>query len=257
MQENNIEAIRRCFWKRLESLLKEKGYTKREEQWEWLGVSKSTLMNWKNGLALPGHLDLIRISDLLRCSIDYLINETVTVKAAAEDVQSAVKTTGLSEKAVEALQLCQECGAVELLNTISAMIISDINAVQMNDGEISKGNPAVKAGYPVIIKGNGTGVQGTGLIGALHRNLEASIAYEAENAKLHEMSKEHTTPEELDCWFDQKRKAFSAQTKLENSGYHMMLTCTTAAAEGQGYHEALKATYKKGGHDNGEYHRED
>ena len=260
MQENNtkaadtaVKAMRNLFWTRLEELLIEQGQVKREEQWTYLDVAKTTLQNWKNGLALPGHQELVRIAHKLGCSVDYLIDETVTVRTAAADIQAAVKTTGLSERAVEVLENCQSCGAVEILNTISSLIVSDITPVQVEEGNLIDNLRKLPARRRAYFNGAGAGVQESGLIAALHRNFEADLKYEAEKARLSAMSKADTTPEELEEWFEQKRKANSAKTGLENSGYHMMLTCTTATAEGQKYHETLKAEYKKGGLDNGEH----
>lgn len=253
MQKNNtkapdtaVKAMRELFWTRLEGLLIEQGQIKREEQWTYLDVAKTTLNNWKNALALPGHVELVRIAHKLGCSVDYLIDETVTVRTAAADTQAAVKTTGLSESAVQVLQNCQSCGAVEILNTVSALVVTDITPVQVEEGNLT-----IPARQLTHFTGTGTGVQESGLIAALHRNFEADLKYEAEKARLAGMSKADTTPEELEEWFEQKRKINSAKTSLDNSGYHMMLTCTTATAEGQQYHEALKAEYQKGGSDNG------
>ena len=257
MQETNTIRIRKHFWDQLVGLLEDKGINKREEQGQFLDVSKGTLLNWKNALCSPELPTLVRIAHLLGCSVDYLIDESVTVKTASADVQAAIKTTGLSEQAVEDLQVCRVSGAEDLLNTISSMIVSDIIPVQMEEGRISGDNPAIRAGFPAVITSDGTGVQGVGLVGALRRNLEASISYEKEQAVLQGMSKQSNTPEGLERWFEQKRKVYAEQTKLENSGYHMMLTCTTATAEGQQYHETLKAEYMKGGRKDGEYHGKD
>ena len=257
MQENNIESIRRIFWERLEVLLIEKGITKREEQWEYLGVSKSTLLNWKNGLALLGHLDLVRIANLLGCSVDYLIDEKVTVKTAAAEVQAAIKTTGLSEQAVTILQACQISGAAEILNTISSMIVSDVRLYQMKDGKWENGNRPDPWNKLTSHIGNGAAIQGTGLIAALQNNLEASIVFENEREKLLKMPKDNTDREEMRELILQHDKTDAAQTRLKVSGYEMTVACSMATAEGQQYHETLKAEYMKGGRKNGEYNGKD
>ena len=133
------------------------------------------------------------------------------------------------------------------------LIVSDITPVQVEEGNLIDNLRKLPARRRAYFNGAGAGVQESGLIAALHRNFESDLKYEAEKARLSAMSKADTTPEELEEWFEQKRKANSAKTGLENSGYHMMLTCTTATAEGQQYHETLKAEYKKGGLDNGEH----
>ncbi len=243
MQEITTEEMKLCFRERFISLLNDQGYQKDWEKIKKLDVSKTQFYNWKRGEALPGHSELLRVANLLGCSVDYLINKSVTVKTASADVQAAVKTTGLSEKAVEALQNCQGCGGSELLNTISSLIVSDITGPEQE----------IKSGFPVTSVNGGGMVQGSGIIGGLRHNLEATIAYEAEQVRLQNMSKENTSPEELERWFEQKRKTFSAQTRLENTGYRLMLLCTTATAEGQQYHETLKAEYIKGVKDRGQH----
>ena len=260
MQENNTKAadtaekaMRKLFYGRLEELLKEQGQTKKEEQWTYLDVSKSTLQNWKNGLALPRPPELVRIAHKLGCSVDYLIDETVTVRTAATDIQAAVKTTGLSERAVEVLENCQSCGAVKILNTVNSLIVSDISVYQMKEGKWENGNRPNPWNKLTGYNASGAVVQGNGLIAALQNNLEASAMYENERERLLRLTKDNPDPEDMREWFLQDEKTAAAQTRLKVSGYDMTVACTTATAEGQQYHETLKAEYQKGGLDNGEH----
>lgn len=258
MQETNTKRIRQVFYDRLIDLLDEKGISKQKEQWEFLDVSKSTLLNWKNGASLPGHLDLVRIAHLLGCSVDYLIDETVTVKSADADIQSAIKTTGLSEKAVEVLQTCQNCGgAAKLLKTLSAIIVSDIGCFQRKDDKWEQGKRPDPWNTLTGISGKGTVVQGGGLVAALQNNIEASAVYEDEQEKLQRLTKSNPGQDDMREWFKQDQKTAEARTRFENAGYRMMVLCTTATAEGQQYHETLKEEYRKGGQDRGEHQGKD
>ena len=255
MQETNTKRIRQLFYDRLIGLLDEKGISKQKEQWEFLDVSKSTLLNWKNGASLPGHLDLVRIAHLLGCSVDYLIDETVTIKSAGADIQSAVKTTGLSEKAVEVLQACQNWGggAAKILKTINAVIVSDIGLYQRKDGKWEQDRRPDPWNNLIGHDGNGACVQGSGLVAALQNNLEASVIYENEREKLDRLAKSNRDQNDWRELAMQDQRTTEAQIRLQNAGYCMMVYCTTATAEGQQYHERLKAEYMKGGRIDGEY----
>lgn len=249
MQETNtsVEAIRKCFWERLQKLLIEKGKSTQKNQWEYLDISKSTLFNWKNGFALPGHSELVRIAHLLGCSVDYLIDESITVQSSSADIQGAIKTTGLSEKAVELLSICRNRGMLQIINTLNSLIVSDIQLNQMIDGKWENENRPNPFNRLMNVGADGV-VYVIGLLHCLQRNLEASLTYEEENSKLAEIS-----PENIREWYLQDQKTTMAHSDLENTGYRMMLMCTTAAAEGEQYHEMLKDAYKKGGRDNGKH----
>lgn len=233
-KRRDVNAVRKCFWTRLERLLKDRGCKTLDKQSKFLQVSKSTLMNWKKWSCSPDLPKLIQIARSLDCSVDYLIDRSVKVQTASADIQTAVKTTGLSEKAVNALRACQECGANELLNTINALIVSDIAVCP----------ESVEAGFPVSIGRTGS-VQGSGLIGALHQNMISAIAYDAAKANQDKISSDALPPEELRKFFEQKQKVHTARTSFENTGYKMMLICTTATAEGEKYHELLRQNYAK------------
>lgn len=246
-----VKTAKETFAKRIKRALEDKGCDTLVKKAELLGVTDDQIRNYEKGRSFPPAGQLVYFARCLGCSVDYLTDESVTVKTAAADIQEAVKTTGLSERAVEALQSCRSCGADETLKTISALISSDIVPFQEAEGNLLDSLRKIPARHTAYFNGSGTGIQESGLIAALHRNIEADLKYEAETIRLAGMSKGDTTPEELDKWLEQKRKIGSAKTSLENSGYHMMLTCTTATASGQQYHETLKAEYQKGGSDNG------
>ena len=253
MQETNttLQSIRKCFWDRLQKLLIEKGKITQKNQWEYLDISKSTLLNWKNGFALPGHSELVRIAHLLGCSIDYLIDESITVETSSTDIQGAIKTTGLSENAVKLLSICHDRGMIEVLNALNSLIVSDIQTSQMIDGKWKSENRPDPFNRLMSVGNDGSIVHVTGLIHFLQRNLEASIEYEKENAELEKMTKGNT--QDLQEWNLQAQKTSLARTNVENSGYRMMLMCTTATAEDEQYHERLKEVYKEGGRGNGKH----
>lgn len=213
-----------------------------------LCVHLKTVQGWEHKTdPKPPTIDnLLAICNLFDCDADYLLGR---MEEPTHEIKYIHEKTGLSVEAVQVLQMCRKCGADDLLNMISTAIVSDITPVKMKEGRIT--GEGIKPGEPATIKGDGSGVQGSGLIAALNRNMKSSIVYEEEINRLKELSKESTTPEELKRWFEQKRKVSDAQIKLDNSGYKMMLVCTTATAEGQEYHEILKEEYKKGGQDNG------
>ena len=250
MQETNTERIRKCFWNRLTSLLLEKEIKLVQKQCEYLDVSKSTLMNWKNGACLPSHSELVRISHKLGCSVDFLLDETVTVKTAETDVQTTIKTTGLSEKAIQKLQMCQSLGLTEILRAINTLIVTDIWCFHMNDdGKWTDDNRPDP--FNRFTKSDTTGslVQGNGIIAALLNNLEKSLEYEIEKNKLIEARKKKHDRDEAEKLYWQQRKTDEAQIYLQNSSYVLMLLCTTATGEGQLYHERLKEEFKKWGQD--------
>lgn len=252
MQETNTTlSIRKLFWDRLQKLLIEKGKTTQKSQWEYLDISKGTLRNWKNGANLPGQSDLVRIAHLLDCSIDYLLDESITVQTASTDIQGAIKTTGLSENAVKLLSICQDRGMLKVLNTLNSLIVSDIQTNQMIDGEWKSENRPDPFNRLMSIGEDGLIVHVTGLIHFLQRNLEASITYEEENAELEKMKTGNT--QDLQEWDLQAQKILLARANVENSGYRMMLMCTTATAEGEQYHERLKEAYREGGRENGKH----
>lgn len=62
------------FGDRLSRLRKENNYTQ-EQLAQLLGVSRQAISKWESGLTYPETEKLIRMSDLLGCSLDYLIRD--------------------------------------------------------------------------------------------------------------------------------------------------------------------------------------
>ena len=62
------------FPEKLYTLRKAKGYTQ-EQMAELLGVSRQALAKWEAGQSLPDIGKLLRISDLLRVTVDYLVRD--------------------------------------------------------------------------------------------------------------------------------------------------------------------------------------
>lgn len=70
---------------------------------EHLGVSSQAINQYRLGTARPSLENLCKIADFYGVTTDYLLGRT-EVKAINENVMTAAKTTGLSEKAVSLLQ---------------------------------------------------------------------------------------------------------------------------------------------------------
>lgn len=67
-----------------------------------LDVSRSTINEWKNGTSFPDVASLVGISKMLHVSVDYLLGLT-KYNALDGNIQSVQQYTGLSEKAINAL----------------------------------------------------------------------------------------------------------------------------------------------------------
>ena len=67
------------FGEKLSRLRKENNYTQ-EELAELLGVSRQSVSKWESDVAYPETEKLVRMGNLFNCSMDYLLNESVTEK---------------------------------------------------------------------------------------------------------------------------------------------------------------------------------
>lgn len=67
---------------RLRAARKAKGWTQKSLA-EKLGLTKSAVSNWENGISTPHYEELTRLADLLEVSLDYLRGES--------DIQKVVK----------------------------------------------------------------------------------------------------------------------------------------------------------------------
>ena len=82
-----------------------------------MGRHLKTIMNWEQGIAVPEFEDLVKLADLLHCSIDFL---TGRIKCTTHDAQFIYDQTGLSESAIQKLKDLKESGknTAEILSRI-------------------------------------------------------------------------------------------------------------------------------------------
>jgi len=106
----------------LKKARKEAGFKTQADFAEKLGVHEKTVMNWEQGRATPSLEDAVKIADLLKCSIDYLVGR---IDCKTQDVQAVQDYTGLSEKAIEKLHHWHEQADEEMRwNENISLIIS-------------------------------------------------------------------------------------------------------------------------------------
>ena len=91
---------------RLTKIREEKGLNKKEAAAK-LNMPYSTYLSYENNEREPNSETLIQISKFFDVSIDYLLGIS-SVKSINEDIKQACKTTGLTEKAINALQFFVE-----------------------------------------------------------------------------------------------------------------------------------------------------
>jgi transcriptional regulator with XRE-family HTH domain len=81
-----------------------------------LDVTNNTFRQWIAGKSTPTTEKLVKLSEYFGVSTDYLLGIS-DVKTVSANVQSAIKTTGLSQRAIEALQIGHDREVVNLLLT--------------------------------------------------------------------------------------------------------------------------------------------
>ena len=84
-------------WEIFEKLLQEKGLTSYKVAKE-TGIGRSTFTDWKNGRSVPGTDKLMKISEYLGVSIEYL-------KTGKEPEQKEYPEMDLTEEHLEVLEL--------------------------------------------------------------------------------------------------------------------------------------------------------
>lgn len=109
-QQNTVLA------KRLSGLI-----TDVSELKDYLGVSPQAINQYRLGVSRPSLENLCKIADFYKVSTDYLLGRTET-KTTEEDIAVAVKTTGLSENAIEKLKGNGTAGAMEKQSELSRLI---------------------------------------------------------------------------------------------------------------------------------------
>ena len=87
---------------KLAALRKRKGITQ-ERLSEILGVSRQSVSRWEMDAAFPETEKLIKLSKLLECSVDFLLNEELT-----EDRLATESNRELS--GADCVQFIRECG---------------------------------------------------------------------------------------------------------------------------------------------------
>lgn len=109
---------------------------------EYLGCSIQAINQYKSGESRPSLENLYKIADFYGVSTDYLLGRTET-PTIDEDIQKAIETTGLSEKAVRHLNTIKnkkfslhEPLSTERLSAIS-ILISDALFNKVIDDTIS------------------------------------------------------------------------------------------------------------------------
>jgi len=98
----------------LRGLLSQKNMSQQEIA-NRLGISRQTVSAYCDGTAYPSVKLLIKMSNSLETSSDYLLGIS-NVPSRNEDIQIASKTTGLSGKAIETLQAVKDNSAPEIIN---------------------------------------------------------------------------------------------------------------------------------------------
>ena len=103
-RQQNItpELYNKPFPARLRGLMEEKGLSP-EDVANLIGSTRQSVNYYKNGDRVPDAETLGKLARCLMVSADYLLGITETA-SLNEDIQQAAKTTGLTGKAVEALQ---------------------------------------------------------------------------------------------------------------------------------------------------------
>lgn len=84
---------------------------------EHLGVTLQAVNQYKLGIARPSLENLCKIARFYDVSTDYLLGLTET-QSVKEDVQATCKTTGLTEKAIEAIKKLKEYKTINVLDQV-------------------------------------------------------------------------------------------------------------------------------------------
>jgi transcriptional regulator with XRE-family HTH domain len=86
--------------------LLERGKICQKELAEYIGVSRQTVAQWKDGHTKPDIYYLSKIADFFNVSADYLLRRT-EVKSLDTEIQSVCKYIKLSQESVEFLHSCE------------------------------------------------------------------------------------------------------------------------------------------------------
>lgn len=98
-----VKSAKETFAKRIKRALEDKGCDTLVEKAELLGVTDDQIRNYEKGRSFPPAGQLVYFARCLGCSVDYLTDESVTVKTPDTDVKSVAQATGLSEESAKLL----------------------------------------------------------------------------------------------------------------------------------------------------------
>lgn len=98
-----VKTAKETFAKRIKRALEDKGCDTLVEKAELLGVTDDQIRNYEKGRSFPPAGQLVYFARCLGCSVDYLTDESVTVKTPDTDVKSVAQATGLSEESAKLL----------------------------------------------------------------------------------------------------------------------------------------------------------
>ena len=103
-----------------------------------IGVSRDTVNNWISGKSDIRLNDLVKIREKYGVNIDYLLGLSDTA-AISEDIQTACKATGLSEKAIENARLCDPATLSALLeNEMFCALLDDIKSLGKAKAQVER-----------------------------------------------------------------------------------------------------------------------
>jgi transcriptional regulator with XRE-family HTH domain len=136
---NEFDAIEKAakttFAKRIKTALEDKGCDTLVKKAAFLGVSDDQIRNYEKGRSFPPAAQLVYFSRCLGCSVDYLTDETVTVKTPDTGVKAVTQATGLSEESAKLLVSMKKLFPKELA-ALDALLVScmdrDLKRYQYN-----------------------------------------------------------------------------------------------------------------------------
>lgn len=118
-----VEAAKKTFAERIKIALEDKGCNTLVKKAEFLGVTDDQIRNYEKGRSFPPAGQLVYFARCLGCSVDYLTDERVTVKAPDTGVQAVAQATGLSEEAAQLLVMMKRLFPKQLA-ALDALLVS-------------------------------------------------------------------------------------------------------------------------------------
>lgn len=118
-----VKATKETFAKRIKSALEDKGCDTLVKKAKLLSVTDDQIRNYEKGRSFPPAGQLVYFARCLGCSVDYLTDESVTVKTPDTDVKSAAQATGLSEESAKLLVTMKKSFRQQLA-ALDALLVS-------------------------------------------------------------------------------------------------------------------------------------